>query len=43
MSRALGEGLVRTTTLAEGGGRCDFRCTRGGPIRVAIPWDREVG
>ncbi|MFX1563555.1 MAG: L-2-amino-thiazoline-4-carboxylic acid hydrolase [Promethearchaeota archaeon] len=29
MSRARGSGLIRTTTLAEGGDRCDFRFKRG--------------
>ena len=29
MSKANGTGLVRTTTLAEGGNRCDFRFKRG--------------
>jgi hypothetical protein len=33
-SRMLGWGLTRTTTLAEGGERCDFRFKRGGPTRV---------
>jgi hypothetical protein len=28
-------GLVRTTTLAEGGPRCDFRFKRGGKTRIA--------
>lgn len=36
-SRALGWGLTRTTTLAEGGTRCDFRFKKGGPTRVAVP------
>jgi hypothetical protein len=36
-SEALGWGLVRTTTLAEGGERCDFRFKKGGPTRVAVP------
>ena len=36
-SQALGWGLQRTTTLAEGGERCDFRFKRGGETRVAVP------
>ena len=43
MSQALAQRLVRTTTLAEGGARCDVRYTRGGPTGVATPWDRERG
>jgi hypothetical protein len=34
-SEALGWGLIRTTTLAEGGSRCDFRFKRGGETRIA--------
>ena len=34
-SDAFGWGLTRTTTLAEGGSRCDFRFKRGGETRVA--------
>jgi len=34
-SEMFGWGLVRTTTLAEGGDRCDFRFKRGGPTRIA--------
>ncbi len=34
-SEMFGWGLVRTTTLAEGGDRCDFRFRRGGPTRIA--------
>jgi hypothetical protein len=40
VSKALGMGLVRTTTLAEGGAKCDFRYKRrratkqGGPITL---------
>jgi hypothetical protein len=34
-SEMFGWGLARTTTLAEGGDRCDFRFKRGGPTRVA--------
>lgn len=36
-SEALGWGLVRTTTLAEGAARCDFRFKKGGETRVAVP------
>jgi hypothetical protein len=36
-SEALGWGLQRTTTLAEGGARCDFRFRKGGETRVAVP------
>ncbi|MGE5248673.1 MAG: L-2-amino-thiazoline-4-carboxylic acid hydrolase [Bacteroidota bacterium] len=36
-SEALGWGLTRTTTLAGGGERCDFRFKKGGPTRVAVP------
>ena len=36
-SEALGWGLKRTTTLAEGAERCDFRFQRGGKTRVAVP------
>ena len=35
-SEMFGWGLVRTTTLAEGGDRCDFRFKRGGPTRCRI-------
>ena len=34
-SEAFGWGLARTTTLAEGGGRCDFRFRRGGETEIA--------
>lgn len=34
-SKMFGWGLVRTTTLAERGDRCDFRFKRGGPTRMA--------
>jgi len=34
-SETLGWGLVRTTTLAEGGDRCDFRFKRGGQTCIA--------
>jgi hypothetical protein len=33
-SEMLGWGLIRTTTLGEGGDRCDFRFKRGGPTLV---------
>lgn len=36
-SDALGWGLIRTKTLAEGGDCCDFRFRQGGPTRVALP------
>jgi hypothetical protein len=36
-SELLGWGLTRTQTLAEGADRCDFRFTKGGPTRVALP------
>jgi hypothetical protein len=36
-SDALGWGLMRTTTLAEGADRCDFRFKRGGSTRIAVP------
>ena len=36
-SRALGWGLTRTMTLAEGADRCDFRFKKGGPTHVAVP------
>jgi hypothetical protein len=36
-SRALGWGLARTTTLAEGAGKCDFRFKKGGPTNIAVP------
>ncbi len=36
-SDALGWGLARTMTLAEGAPKCDFRFKRGGPTRVAVP------
>jgi L-2-amino-thiazoline-4-carboxylic acid hydrolase len=35
-SQALGWGLQRTTTLAEGAERCDFRFKRGGETRVVV-------
>ena len=36
-SDALGWGLMRTTTLAEGADRCDFRFKRGGSTKIAVP------
>ncbi len=36
-SNALGWGLTRTQTLAEGAPKCDFRFKRGGPTKVAVP------
>lgn len=36
-SEMFGWGLRRTTTLAEGGDRCDFRFRKGGPTEVAVP------
>ena len=38
-SEAFGWGLVRTSTLAQGGSHCDFRFTRGGPtdVKVRLP------
>ena len=36
-SEALGWGLRRTTTLAEGSARCDFRFKKGGETRVTVP------
>lgn len=36
-SEALGWGLMRTMTLADGHEKCDFRFKRGGVRRVAIP------
>ncbi len=36
-SKALGWGLKRTTTLAEGGPCCDFRFKKGGITDVAVP------
>ena len=36
-SEALGWGLVRTMTLAEGCEKCDFRFKKGGETRVSIP------
>lgn len=37
MSKARGTGLVRTTTLAEGGKRCDFRLKRGREVTQGRP------
>jgi hypothetical protein len=36
-SQALGWGLMRTTTLAEGSYKCDFRFKKGGTTKVAVP------
>ena len=36
-SRALGWGLTRTMTLAEGADKCDFRFKKGGETNVAVP------
>ena len=36
-SEALGWGLTRTTTLAGGADRCDFRFKKGGPTNVDVP------
>ena len=36
-SEALGWGLMRTKTLAEGADRCDFRFKKGGHTKVAVP------
>ena len=36
-SDALGWGLMRTQTLAEGAPKCDFRFKRGGLTKVAVP------
>lgn len=36
-SDALGWGLTRTQTLAEGADKCDFRFKRGGKTNVAVP------
>jgi len=36
-SKALGWGLMRTQTLAEGADKCDFRFKKGGPTKVAVP------
>jgi hypothetical protein len=41
-SEALGWGLIRTMTLAEGAERCDFRFKKGGPTRVAVPASLRV-
>ena len=34
---ALGWGLTRTLTLAEGANKCYFRFKKGGPTNVAVP------
>jgi hypothetical protein len=36
-SKALGWGLTRTMTLAEGADKCDFRFKQGRPTNVAVP------
>jgi hypothetical protein len=36
-SEALGWGLTRTMTLAEGAEKCDFRFKQGGATKVAVP------
>ncbi len=36
-SEALGWGLTRTMTLAEGAERCDFRFKRGGKTNIVVP------
>ena len=36
-SKALGWGLLRTMTLAEGADKCDFRFMKGGQTSVAVP------
>jgi hypothetical protein len=36
-SEALGWGLMRTKTLAEGAEKCDFRFKKGGPTKVVFP------
>jgi hypothetical protein len=41
-SETLGWGLFRTMTLAEGGGRCDFRFKRGGKTDVRTPEGRPT-
>jgi hypothetical protein len=40
-SELLGWGLKRTTTLAEGAERCDFRFKQGGETQVAVPESLE--
>jgi hypothetical protein len=37
-SEALGWGLTRTMTLAEGAEKCDFRFKKGGSTKVAVPF-----
>ncbi len=41
-SEALGWGLQRTMTLAEGASRCDFRFKKGGVTKVAVPAPMEA-
>ena len=36
-SEALGWGLIRTQTLAEGYEKCDFRFKKGGKTKIAVP------
>ena len=36
-SEALGWGLTRTVTLADGADKCDFRFKKGGPTNVSVP------
>ena len=36
-SEAMGWGLTRTMTLAQGADKCDFRFKKGGPTNVAVP------
>jgi hypothetical protein len=40
-SEEFGWGLSRTTTLAQGGTRCDFRFTKGAPTKVKLHVVRE--
>ena len=41
-SEMLGWGLRRTTTLAQGGERCDFRFKKGAETNVTIPQSLQV-
>ncbi len=41
-SEALGWGLMRTQTLAEGDSKCDFRFKKGGPTNVAVPDEMQA-
>lgn len=36
-SEALGWGLTRTMTIAEGADKCDFRFKKGGPTNITVP------